>query len=206
MQAHTRGMDGERQRSAIVGALRADRDGLDTNQLAAALLLHPNTVRWHLGRLAEEGLVTSSPERRRPRGRPSVVYRLTPEGTASGRDEYRLLATMLTAALADDPHGDARAYTTGVRWGRHLQAAEQTDTVAQLLDEQGFAAEQHENAIEMRRCPFYALAETSPQVVCTLHQGIIDGALAESGATQCVDRLDSFVEPGLCIARLRPAV
>jgi predicted ArsR family transcriptional regulator len=196
-------MDGERQRAAIVEALRAGRDGLDTNQLAAALLLHPNTVRWHLGRLADDGLVTSAPERRRARGRPSVVYRLTPEGTASGRDEYRLLATMLTAAVAADTNGSERAYATGVRWGRHLQAAERTDDVAELLDEQGFAAERRDDAIEMRRCPFYALAETSPQVVCTLHHGIIDGALAESGATGCVDRLDAFVEPGLCIARLR---
>lgn len=196
-------MDGKRQRAAIVDALRADRDGLDTNQLAAALLLHPNTVRWHLGRLTEEGLVTSAPERRRARGRPSVVYRLTPEGTATGRDEYRLLATMLTAAVADDARGEERAYRTGVRWGRHLQAAERTENVAQLLDEQGFAAEQHDDTIEMRRCPFYALAETSPQVVCTLHQGIIDGALAKSGVPMCVARLDAFVEPGLCIARLR---
>ncbi|HET7450062.1 MAG TPA: hypothetical protein VFJ78_05645 [Gaiellaceae bacterium] len=197
-------MDGERQRAAIVGALRADRNGLDTNQLAAALLLHPNTVRWHLGRLTDEGLVTSAPERRRPRGRPSVVYRLTPEGSAVGRDEYRLLATMLTAVVADDVRGEERAYATGVRWGRHLQAAEDAGDVAQLLDEQGFAAEQHGDTIEMRRCPFYALAETSPQVVCTLHQGIIDGALAASGVPACVARLDAFVEPGLCIARLKP--
>ena len=197
-------MDGERQRAAIVDALRADRDGLDTNQLAAGLLLHPNTVRWHLGRLSDEGLVTSVPERRRSRGRPSVVYRLTPEGIAVGRDEYRLLATMLTATVAGDAHGSDRAYATGVRWGRHLQAAEGTDDVARLLDDQGFAAEDHADTIEMRRCPFYALAETSPQVVCTLHHGIIDGALAASGAKRCVDRLDAFVEPGLCIARLRP--
>ena len=40
------------------------------------------------------------PERRRGRGRPSIVHRLTSEGIVSGRDEYRLLATMLTDALA----------------------------------------------------------------------------------------------------------
>jgi predicted ArsR family transcriptional regulator len=55
----------------------------------------------------------------------------------------------------------------------------------------------------MRRCPFYALAEDSPQVICTLHHGIIDGALAEAGSEQTVERLEPFVEPGLCIAHLR---
>jgi hypothetical protein len=33
----------------------------------------------------------------------------------------------------------------------------------------------------------------------------IDGALAEAGSKQTVERLDPFVEPGLCIARLRDA-
>jgi predicted ArsR family transcriptional regulator len=54
----------------------------------------------------------------------------------------------------------------------------------------------------MRRCPFYALAEGAPQVICTLHHGIIDGALEESGSGESVERLDPFVDPGLCIAHL----
>ena len=36
----------------------------------------------------------------------------------------------------------------------------------------------------MRRCPFYALAEGAPQVICTLHHGIVDGALEEAGSEQ----------------------
>ena len=81
-------------------------------------------MRWHLGVLTDAGLVRSAPEQRQQRGRPSVVYRLTPDGAARDRDEYRLLATMLTAAVASDRDGEALAYETGVRWGRHLQAAE----------------------------------------------------------------------------------
>ena len=53
------------------------------------------------------------------------------------------------------------------------------------------------------RPPFYALAEGAPQVICTLHHGIIDGALAAAGSPKSVERLDPFVEPNLCIARLR---
>jgi len=195
-------MTGDEQRDAIIAALRRERDGLDTNALAAELLVHPNTVRWHLARLTEQGLVVSAPEQRRPRGRPSVVYRLSAEGTAAGRDEYRLLATMLTAAVASDPDGAARAYETGVTWGRHLQAAEQTEDVTELLDAQGFAATREGRTIEMRRCPFWALAESCPHVVCTLHQGIIDGAFAASGTDAHVERLDAFVEPGLCVAQI----
>ncbi|MGZ4291648.1 MAG: helix-turn-helix transcriptional regulator [Gaiellaceae bacterium] len=196
-------MNGDRQRQAIIGALRASRDGLDTNQLAALLELHPNTIRWHLGVLSDSGLVRALPQHRRGRGRPSVVYRLTGDGVAQDRDEYRLLATMLTGIVAAERDGQARAYEAGVRWGRHLQAAEPEADVVELLDRQGFAAEERDGRIEMRRCPFYALAEGSPQVVCTLHHGIIDGALAESGSGTTVERLEPFVEPMLCVAHLR---
>lgn len=195
-------MNGERQRLMILEALRGAHDGLDTNQLAESLDLHQNTIRWHLGVLADAGLVQAIPERRHGRGRPSLVYRLTGEGIARGRDEYRLLATMLTDVVAADGDGEARAYEAGLRWGRHLQQAEPDASIVHLLDHEGFAAAQHGDELEMRRCPFYALAEGSPQVICTLHHGLIDGALAEAGSGQTVERLDPFVEPGLCIARL----
>jgi predicted ArsR family transcriptional regulator len=110
---------------------------------------------------------------------------------------------MLTDVVAGDRDGEPRAYEAGVRWGRHLQQGEPDAGLARLLDQEGFAAEQHGDQLEMRRCPFYALAESSPQVICTLHRGIIDGALAEAGSKQTVEQLDPFVEPGLCIARLR---
>jgi predicted ArsR family transcriptional regulator len=195
-------MNGERQRQMILEALTGDRDGLDTNQLAERLDLHPNTIRWHLGLLTDAGLVEATPERRRGRGRPSIVHRLTGEGIANGRDDYRLLATMLTDVVAGDRDGEARAYEAGRRWGRHLQQAEPGATIAELLDQEGFAAEQHGERLEMRRCPFYELAENSPQVICTLHHGIVDGALEEAGSEQTVERLDPFVEPRLCIAHL----
>jgi predicted ArsR family transcriptional regulator len=187
----------------ILEALRGARDGLDTNELAERLELHPNTIRWHLGLLSDAGLVQAAPERRRGRGRPSIVHRLTGEGIARGRDEYRLLATMLTDVVTADSDGEARAYEAGVRWGRHLQQAEPGAGIADLLDQEGFAAEQHGDQLEMRRCPFYELAESSPHVICTLHHGIVDGALAEADSEQEVERLEPFVEPGLCIAHLR---
>lgn len=195
-------MDGERQREMLLEALRGSHGGLDTNQLAEHLGLHPNTVRWHLGVLADAGLVQAIPARRHGRGRPSIVHQLTGEGIGRGRDEYRVLATMLADVVAADADGEARAYDAGVRWGRHLQQAEPEAGVAELLDHEGFAAEQRGDQVEMRRCPFYALAESSPQVVCTLHRGLIEGALVEAGSHLTVERLQPFVEPGLCIAHL----
>lgn len=191
-------VDGEQQRAAILEALRGTTDGLDTSRLATVVGLHPNTVRWHLSKLQASGLVQSSPERRHHRGRPAIIFRVTPEGVVAGRDEYRLLALMLTDALARH----ATAYEAGARRGRHLHEASPDASVAELLDHEGFAAEQTADRIEMRRCPFAALAGDAPQVICGLHHGIIDGALAASGSDREVERLDAFVAPTLCVARL----
>jgi predicted ArsR family transcriptional regulator len=192
-------MDGEQQRAAILEALRGSSHGLDTSRLATVVGLHANTVRWHLSKLQAAGLVQSSPEQRQRRGRPAIIFRLTPEGVVAGRDEYRFLALMLTDALARK----ATPYETGRCWGRHLHAASPDASVVELLDHEGFAAEETADRILMRRCPFYALAGDAPQVICGLHRGVIDGALAASGSGREVERLDAFVEPLLCIATLR---
>jgi predicted ArsR family transcriptional regulator len=177
-------VNGRRQREALLAALGRAGDGLDVKQLAAELALHPNTVRWHLGVLEDEKLLEGRPARQHARGRPGVVYRLTGEGIAE-RD------------------GAAQAYAAGVHWGRHLHEAEPERDVVALLDGHGFAASETDGRIEMRSCPFLALAEAAPQVICTLHRGFIDGALAAGGSARLVDRLEPFAEPGLCIAHLR---
>jgi predicted ArsR family transcriptional regulator len=55
----------------------------------------------------------------------------------------------------------------------------------------------------MRRCPFRDLAERYPRVVCSMHEGLIDGALEELGSDLAIDRLEPWVEPTHCVATLR---
>jgi predicted ArsR family transcriptional regulator len=74
--------------------------------------------------------------------------------------------------------------------------------VTTLLDEHGFRPEATEDGVHMRRCPFHDLAESQPEVVCSVHKGLIDGALEELGSDLRVRSLDVFVEPDLCVARL----
>lgn len=75
-----------------------------------------------------------------------------------------------------------------------------------LLDELGFAPDRPPQGavdrIGLRHCPFLDLAEAQPQVVCPLHLGLIQGALATMKTSLTADRLESFVEPDLCLVHL----
>ena len=202
----------EDTRSRIEGALHAAPAGLDVAELAARVGVHPNTIRWHLGALADRGAVSSTPQAHHGRGRPRIVYRAEPERTPGTRDEYRLLATILSSTLAAADDGAATAERAGRAWGRFLAPRrlplvrashdEARQTVAALLDEQGFCPERRGGELLMHRCPFHDLAESQPEIVCAVHRGLIDGAFEELGSDLRIDSLDVFVEPDLCVARL----
>jgi predicted ArsR family transcriptional regulator len=198
-------------RARILRTLAEARGPLDAHELAARVGLHPNTVRWHLGVLADAGFVSSSTEPRTRPGRPRVVFTATEE-EAEGREDYRLLAAILAGSLSGTETGAAVAEQAGKAWGRflverprpfaRLSAGDAADQVVRLLDEHGFEPERENGDVLMRRCPFRDLAEQHGDVVCAVHLGLIRGALAEIGAPVTATRLEPFVEPGLCRARL----
>jgi predicted ArsR family transcriptional regulator len=201
----------EPSRAHILETLEGAGEPLDAVELARRVGLHPNTVRWHLGVLSEAGLVTSSPEPRTRPGRPRIVF--TPaEEAPGGRQDYRLLASVLASSLSGSPEGAATAERAGSAWGRYLverppplarmSAGDAADHVVRLLDEHGFEPERENGNVLMHRCPFHDLAEQHGDVVCSVHLGLIRGALAEIGAPVTVTRLEPFVEPSLCRARL----
>ena len=43
------------------------------------------------------------------------------------------------------------------------------------------------------------------ELICSVHLGLMQGALTAMRAPVTVDRLDPFVEPDLCVAHLAPA-
>ena len=202
-------------RARILAELAADGP-LDTRELARRVGLHANTVRVHLGALADAGLVTAEPVAPRGRGRPRLAYRATGEAPDDGGRRYRLLAEIL-ATLVAQFGGEAadRLVEIGEAWGHHLvespppqttlSDAEAVDRLVALLAEIGFQPELRRDRIEMRPCPFLELARRHEDVVCPIHLGLIRGALAELGARTRATTLEPFVRPDLCVARLARA-
>jgi predicted ArsR family transcriptional regulator len=76
------------------------------------------------------------------------------------------------------------------------------------MEELGFAPQaqaadgEGQYRLYLRQCPFREAARHHQDVICSLHLGLIRGALARMRAPVTADRLDPFVEPGLCVARL----
>jgi predicted ArsR family transcriptional regulator len=58
--------------------------------------------------------------------------------------------------------------------------------------------------IRLRHCPFLDLAEPHRELVCTLHLGLMQGALTELDAPVTVSDLVPFAEPAACLAHLTP--
>ena len=208
------------RRDLILSMLRASDVPLNVNTIAEALSVHPNTVRFHLDTLIATERVERLLGASDGPGRPPIVYRAVHSMSRDGPSNYRLLAAMLTAHLADTADNPARtAATLGRRWGPSLidrspaaaTKAPPTKTevltrVVDVLDDLGFEPEPHKGGtsreIRLRHCPFLDLVGDHADVICSLHLGLMQGAMAHLHSPVTVNRLDPFVEPDLCVAHL----
>ena len=99
--------------------LRLSGRPVPVRELATRLSLHANTIRPHLRRLVDAGLVASE-TRRGPSavGRPQTVYTAVATSDRDGRD-YRLLADIL-ATLITGARARSGAQTLAREWGDYL--------------------------------------------------------------------------------------
>jgi predicted ArsR family transcriptional regulator len=208
----------------VLRLLRAATAPLSIAEIASALGVHPNTVRFHLDALVSSGRAEQAPTQHSRPGRPPLRYQPVRRMDPAGRRSYRLLAGILADGLAALPDTPARSLEAGRAAGRRLallsrdegtgraappgtvRAPGQVGGLVSLLDELGFAPETStmggQLAVGLRHCPFLELAEVRAQVVCPIHLGLMQGAMAAWDAPVTVDRLVPFAEPDLCVAHL----
>src|SRR5450432_3160040 len=182
---------GDETRYLLYRELAGSTRPLGAPELADRLGLHANTVRMHLERMREAGLVEVAPVHRGTVGRPQHVYTLA--NGAPGLDfdppAHAVLAGLL-AAMAERLGGDAiDAEETGRAWGR--EAVKRTgsgacvDVLVKQLSQLGFdpsvEADGDGTKVSFLQCPFRDLAEAYPELVCSLHRGICAGALESAG-------------------------
>ena len=199
-------------RQSVLRVLREVAEPMSIAQVAEQVGVHVNTVRFHLDALIATGQVEQLRTTPSGPGRPATLVRAVAAMDPTGPRTYLPLAQLLLDEVASRPRPREQARRAGRRWGRRLAEqvyAEQTDAVdglLQALDELQFAPQHNESGdVELHHCPFLELAAPSGGLVCAIHLGLMQGVLEGTETDVRVERLDPFVRPDLCCARLGAA-
>ena len=182
-------------RYAVYRELASSPAPLSAPELAERLGVHANTVRLHIERLRDAGLVDAEAVHRGTVGRPQHLSFLAAGAPSLGFDPpaHALLAGLL-AALAEQVGADVDdAADTGHAWG--VEAGKRTRTrscvraLAGELERLGFepavapgdGTSEGDVRIDFLHCPFRELAEAYPELVCNLHRGLCAGIVDQVG-------------------------
>jgi predicted ArsR family transcriptional regulator len=201
---------GDETRYAMYEELARSTAALSASELAERLGIHANTVRLHLERLREVGLVDVEAVHRGTVGRPQHLYFLSAGAPGLGFDPpaHALLAGLL-AAMAERVGADADdATATGRVWGTDAGTRTRARSCLGALEAEltklGFEPALETDGsdggparIEFLHCPFRELAEAYPELVCNLHRGLCEGVVdAVGGGT--VDEFATLYDPEPC--------
>lgn len=187
---------GDNTRYAIYLELARSSRPLSTSQIADSLELHTNTVRPHLERMRDVGLLESHPDSSGAVGRPQKLYNVAPNSPSLGLEPpvYPMLARMLISLAQVANIGGEDAAEAGRDEGRRLAHRRSdhglacTEAAEEMLDELGFDParldESDRATIAFTHCPFADLAQSNPELICSLHRGMLEGFADEVDGTE----------------------
>jgi predicted ArsR family transcriptional regulator len=207
---------GDNTRYAIYLELARAGSPRSTADISESLDLHPNTVRPHLERMREVGLLVVEADGRGSVGRPQHRYTLAPDAPSLGLEPpaFPLLARMLAplaaaselepddVALVGAQAGRAMAVAAG---GATVPAGVCVDAVTAMLSQLGFdpavVGDDGMATIAFTHCPFAELAAAHPEVVCHLHRGLVQGFVEQIGGGS-VERFGTLADRDPCQVEL----
>lgn len=186
---------------------------VSVQEMSRRLSLHPNTVRPHLRRLEEAGLVAREVRKAATVGRPQTLYSVAGEPGSDGGD-YRLLAEML-CGLVSGRKALQQANELARQWGSYLLAQGGPKPGVRLPERRNLAVLQEAMSragfdprfrraggsnieVTLRDCPFRDLADDYRELVCTLHRGLVEGMVAGLKPPLAVKEFQPFAERGIC--------
>ena len=192
---------GDNTRYAIYLELARSPRPLTTAEIADALDLHPNTVRPHLERMRDVGLVAVEASGRGDIGRPQHRYWLAGDAPSLGLEPPVLpMLARMVLSLADragarpDDAFDVGRDEGSRRAGGFATAPSSLEAIVTDLDRLGFdpvVTDDPDDAdaavVAFANCPFGDLAERHPDLVCSLHRGLVAGFVDGMGDTEVRD-------------------
>jgi predicted ArsR family transcriptional regulator len=196
------------------------------DQASDALGIARHTAKFHLDKLAEEGLLDTSfkrlSERRGPgAGRPTKLYARSSRQLSVILPERhydlagQLLATAIENAAAQGSTPADALKVVAAGWGR--QVADQARATAgpeptserlvactcQTLTENGYEPKRTNGTILLRNCPFDALARDHTELVCGMNLAILNAATEQLPEISLAARLEP--SPDRCCVVLESA-
>jgi predicted ArsR family transcriptional regulator len=185
---------GDNTRYAIYLELARSPKPLATGEIAETLALHPNTVRPHLERMRDVGLLAVEVDSQGSVGRPQHRYSLAAEAPSLGLEPpaFPLLAEMLVDVISATKPNPADVHEVGrVRGEAAALAAHESGAPKRIrssgcvsallaeLETLGYDPVEDRSGtgvvIGFDHCPYRELAEAAPELVCGLHRGLVEG-------------------------------
>ncbi|QGZ52190.1 transcriptional regulator [Streptomyces sp. QHH-9511] len=190
------------------------------NEAAEAVGVARTLAAHHLDRLAEAGLLESGSRRLTGRsgpgaGRPAKVYTRAPveRSVSLPARDYRTVAELLAEA-AEQAGLDAGLCAAARRRGEALRGPAAPcgglEEAMEMLAARGYephleGAEGAEGSaapvVRMRNCPFHAVAERFPPLVCGMNLALLEGLLGADGPVRA--RMDA--RSGECCVVVEPS-
>ncbi|MBO2465622.1 helix-turn-helix transcriptional regulator [Actinomadura violacea] len=194
------------------------------NEAAEAVGVGRTLAAFHLDKLVDGGLLEAGSRRLSGRsgpgaGRPAKVYRRSgvERGVSLPARDYRTVAGLL-AGVAERAGLDREVQEAARREGAALAAGApcgDLDALAKVLEERGYepvreggAGEAREagqggggEVLRMRNCPFHAVAEGFPPLVCGMNLALLEGLVEGSEGVRV--RMDP--RPGSCCVVAEPS-
>jgi predicted ArsR family transcriptional regulator len=171
---------GDATRRAAYEYVSAQARPVGRDEVAGALAVGRTLAAYHLDKLAEAGLLNVAYARRSGRtgpgaGRPAKLYERTEREVSVSLPprDYCLAARLLAHAAANDRHGAAREALRAAAesLGREIAAeAQDPPELHRLLRERGYEPYEDEpGVLRLRNCPFHAVAQAHPEIVCDMN-------------------------------------
>lgn len=181
-------------RRSLYDLVARSRQAVGRAEAAEAAGISRTLAAFHLDKLVDAGLLESGfrpPAKKGPgSGRPAKVYsraRVERSFSLPPRD-YPAMATLLAEVvdlLGADEQAEKTARSAGRRLGQGLNG-----TVEEELAARGYEPYAEGGRIRLRNCPFHALAERHPLLVCSMNLALCQGLLEGAGHDPAEAELD----------------
>src|SRR5690625_523237 len=183
-------------------------------EIASALSLHSNTIRFHLEALMKLNYVSEKQDAPQGQGRPRRLYSATDQAPEVDTSHLRdLTQVLLRHIVGESKHPQKTVEEIGQAWGeelasvddqdlQHLSEVATPDALEEIIkhtQSMGLEATRTgDGTVAFTSCPYRTVSQPLLSNMCAIHFGLLRGYLEEAEAP--VDLVD--LAPGTtCIAQ-----